>query len=331
MGEFNSMAQMNMKEAIRDAMRVELKRDPNVILFGEDVGKVGGVFRATEGLQGEFGETRVFDTPLAESAIGGLAVGLGTQGFRPIAEIQFVGFIYEALDQMLVQAARMRYRSGGRYHSPIVFRTPFGGGVKAAELHTDSLEGLAIQTPGIKVIVPSNPYDAKGLLISAIRDNDPVFFMEHLNLYHAFRDEVPEDDYTVPIGKAKVVREGKDITIISYGLMVHTAMKAAEELEKSGIQAEVIDLRTLRPLDIDTIVASIQKTNRAIVVQEAQKTSGAAAEIIAQINEKAILHLEAPVLRVAGPDTVYPFAQIEDAWLPSTARIIKTVNQVLQF
>lgn len=325
------MAQMNMKEAIRDAMRVELKRDPNVILFGEDVGKVGGVFRATEGLQGEFGDTRVFDTPLAESAIGGLAVGLGTQGFRPIAEIQFVGFIYEALDQMFVQAARMRFRSGGRYNAPIVFRTPFGGGVKAAELHTDSLEGLAIQTPGIKVIVPSNPYDAKGLLISAIRDNDPVFFMEHLNLYHAFRDEVPEEEYTVPIGKAKVVREGKDITIIAYGLMVHTAVKAAEELEKSGIQAEVIDLRTLMPLDIDTIVASIQKTNRAIVVQEAQKTSGAAAEIIAQINEKAILHLEAPVLRVAGPDTVYPYAQIEDAWLPSTARIIKTVNQVLQF
>jgi pyruvate dehydrogenase E1 component beta subunit len=325
------MAQMNMKEAIRDAMRVELKRDPNVILFGEDVGKVGGVFRATEGLQGEFGETRVFDTPLAESAIGGLAVGLGTQGFRPIAEIQFVGFIYEALDQMFVQAARMRYRSGGRYHSPIVFRTPFGGGVKAAELHTDSLEGLAIQTPGIKVIVPSNPYDAKGLLISAIRDNDPVFFMEHLNLYHAFRDEVPEEEYTVPIGKAKVVREGKDVTIISYGLMVHTSMKAAEELEKSGISAEVIDLRTLLPLDIDTIVASIQKTNRAIVVQEAQKTSGAAAEIIAQINEKAILHLEAPVLRVAGPDTVYPFAQVEDAWLPSIARIVKSVNQVLQF
>jgi pyruvate dehydrogenase E1 component beta subunit len=325
------MAQMNMKEAIRDAMRVELKRDPNVILFGEDVGKVGGVFRATEGLQGEFGETRVFDTPLAESAIGGLAVGLGTQGFRPIAEIQFVGFIYEALDQMFVQAARMRYRSGGRYHAPIVFRTPFGGGVKAAELHTDSLEGLAIQTPGIKVIVPSNPYDAKGLLISAIRDNDPVFFMEHLNLYHAFRDEVPEEEYTVPIGKAKVVREGKDVTIISYGLMVHTSVKAAEELEKSGISAEVIDLRTLMPLDIDTIVASIQKTNRAIVVQEAQKTSGAAAEIIAQINEKAILHLEAPVLRVAGPDTVYPFAQVEDAWLPSIARIVKSVNQVLQF
>lgn len=325
------MAQMTMIDAIKDAMRVELKRDPNVLVFGEDVGKVGGVFRATEGLQGEFGEQRVFDTPLAESAIGGLAVGLGVQGFRPIAEIQFVGFIYEALDQMFVQAARMRYRSGGRYNSPIVFRTPFGGGVKAAELHTDSLEGLAIQTPGIKVIVPSNPYDAKGLLISAIRDNDPVFFMEHLNLYRAFRDEVPEGEYTVPIGKAKVVREGKDITIIAYGLMVHTAVKAADELEKNGVSAEVIDLRTLLPLDIDTIVASIQKTNRAIVVQEAQKTSGAAAEIIAQINEKAILHLEAPVLRCAGPDTVYPFAQIEEAWLPSAARIVATANKVLQF
>ncbi|GBF75871.1 alpha-ketoacid dehydrogenase subunit beta [Paenibacillus sp. 598K] len=325
------MAQMNMKEAIRDAMRVELEKDPNVLVFGEDVGKVGGVFRATEGLQAKFGEERVFDTPLAESAIGGLAVGMGIQGFRPVAEIQFVGFIYEALDQMFVQAARMRYRSGGRYNAPIVFRTPFGGGVKAAELHTDSLEGLAIQTPGIKVVIPSNPYDAKGLLIAAIRDNDPVFFMEHLNLYHAFRAEVPEEDYTVEIGKANVVREGSDITILTYGMMVHSSVKAAEELEKSGIKAEVIDLRTLLPLDIDTIVASIQKTNRAIVVQEAQKTSGAAAEIIAQINEKAILHLEAPVLRVAGPDTVYPFAQIEDAWLPSPKRIIDAVNKTLEF
>ncbi|MDG0789497.1 alpha-ketoacid dehydrogenase subunit beta [Cohnella ginsengisoli] len=325
------MAQMNMIEAIKDALRVELKRDPGVLLFGEDVGKVGGVFRATEGLQAEFGEQRVFDTPLAESAIGGLAVGLATQGFRPIAEIQFVGFIYEALDQMFVQAARLRYRSGGRYNAPIVFRTPFGGGVKAAELHTDSLEGLAIQTPGIKVVVPSNPADAKGLMISAIRDNDPVFFMEHLNLYRAFKDEVPEGEYTVPLGKANVVREGKDITIIAYGLMVHTAIKAADELAKNGVSAEVIDLRTLVPLDIDTIVASIQKTNRAIVVQEAQKTSGAAAEIIAQINEKAILHLEAPVLRVAGPDTVYPFALIEDAWLPTPARIVKAANQTLQF
>ncbi|QAY66023.1 alpha-ketoacid dehydrogenase subunit beta [Paenibacillus protaetiae] len=325
------MAQMNMLEAIRDAMRVELKRDPNVLIFGEDVGKVGGVFRVTEGLQEEFGEERVFDTPLAESAIAGLAVGMGTQGFRPIAEIQFVGFIYEALDQMFVQAARMRYRSGGRYNAPIVFRTPFGGGVKAAELHTDSLEGLALQTPGMKVIVPSNPYDAKGLMISAIRDNDPVFFMEHLNLYRKFKAEVPEGEYTIEIGKANVVREGSDVTIIAYGMMVHTAVAAAEELEKSGIKAEVIDLRTLLPLDIDTIVESIKKTNRAIVVQEAQKTSGVAAEVIAQINEKAILHLEAPVLRVAGPDTVYPFALIEDTWLPTPARVAAAVHKVLEF
>ncbi|RUT35928.1 alpha-ketoacid dehydrogenase subunit beta [Paenibacillus zeisoli] len=326
------MAQMNMKEAIRDALRVELNRDANVLLFGEDVGNVGGVFRATEGLQKEFGEERVFDTPLAESAIGGLAFGLGIQGFRPVAEIQFVGFIFEALDQILVQAARLRYRSGGRYNAPVVFRTPFGGGVKAAELHTDSLEGLIAQTPGIKLVIPSNPYDAKGLMISAIRDNDPVFYMEHLNLYHAFRAEVPDGEYTVELGKANIVKEGSDVTIIAYGLMVHTAVKAAEELEKTkGIKAEVIDLRTLVPLDIDTIVASIKKTNRAIVVQEAQKSAGMAAEIIAQINEKAILHLEAPVLRVAGPDTVYPFAQIEDQWLPSPARVITAVNKVLEF
>ncbi|WP_159881232.1 alpha-ketoacid dehydrogenase subunit beta [Paenibacillus puerhi] len=326
------MAQMTMIQAIKDAMRVELQRDPNVVIFGEDVGKVGGVFRATEGLQAEFGEERVFDTPLAESAIGGMAVGMATQGFRPIMEIQFIGFIFEAFDQIAVQAARLRYRSGGRYQAPITIRTPFGGGVKAAELHTDSLEGLMVQTPGIKVVVPSNPYDAKGLLISAIRDNDPVFFMEHLNLYRSFRAEVPEGEYTVPIGKANVVREGSDATIITYGAMVHTSLKAAEEIEKTrGAKVEVIDLRTLIPLDIDTIVESIKKTNRAIVVQEAQKTSGIAAEVIAQINEKAILHLEAPVLRVAPPDTVYPFAQVEDQWLPNPARIVAGLNKVLDF
>lgn len=323
---------MTMIQAITDAMRVELARDPNVLVFGEDVGRVGGVFRATEGLQKEFGEERVFDTPLAESGIGGLAVGLGVQGFRPIAEIQFIGFIFEVMDSICAQASRMRYRSGGRYNSPVVFRTPFGGGVKAPELHTDSLEGLIMQTPGIKVVVPSNPYDAKGLLISAIRDNDPVFFMEHLKLYRSFRAEVPEGEYTVPLGKANVVREGKDVTIISYGAMVHTSLKAADELEKAkGIKAEVIDLRTLVPLDIETIVASIKKTNRAIVVQEAQKSAGAAAEIIAQINEKAILHLEAPVLRVAAPDTVFAFSQIEDEWLPNPKRVMDGVQQVLDF
>jgi pyruvate dehydrogenase E1 component beta subunit len=326
------MAQMTMIQAIKDAMRIELARDTNVLLFGEDVGHVGGVFRATEGLQKEFGEDRVFDTPLAESAIGGLAVGLAIQGFRPIAEIQFVGFIYEALDQICVQAARMRYRSGGRYHAPIVFRTPFGGGVKAAELHIDSLEGLLVQTPGLKVVVPSNPFDAKGLMISAIRDDDPVFFLEHLNLYRSFRSEVPEAEYTVEIGKANIVRPGGDATIITYGAMVHTSLKAANEIAKTqGIEVEVIDLRTLMPLDIETIIQSVKKTHRAIIVQEAQKTAGVAAEIIALINEHAILYLDAPVLRVAPPDTVYPFAQIEDAWLPNPNKVIHGLQEVLSY
>ncbi|WP_019119242.1 alpha-ketoacid dehydrogenase subunit beta [Brevibacillus massiliensis] len=326
------MAQMTMVQAITDALRTELKRDETVLVFGEDVGKNGGVFRATDGLQAEFGENRVFDTPLAESGIGGLAVGLGINGFRPVAEIQFFGFVFETFDAIASQAARMRYRSGGRYHSPITFRSPFGGGVKTPELHADSLEGLFLQTPGVKVVIPSTPYDAKGLLISAIRDNDPVIFLEHMKLYRSFRGEVPEGEYTIPLGKANVVREGSDVTIITYGAMVHTSLKAAEELEKArGAKAEVIDLRTINPLDMDTVIASVQKTNRAIVVQEAQKTSGVAAEIIAQINEKAILHLEAPVLRVTAPDTVYPFAQAEDIWLPDAKRVVEALNKVLDF
>lgn len=326
------MAQMTMVQAITDAMRVELKRDETVLVFGEDVGKNGGVFRATEGLQAEFGEQRVFDTPLAESGIGGLAVGLGINGFRPVAEIQFFGFVFETFDAVASQAARMRYRSGGRFHSPITFRSPFGGGVKTPELHADSLEGLMLQTPGLKVVIPSNPYDAKGLLISAIRDNDPVVFLEHMKLYRSFRGEVPEGEYTIPLGKANVVKEGSDVTIITYGAMVHTSLKAAEEIEKArGTKVEVIDLRTISPLDIDTVVASVKKTNRAIVVQEAQKTSGVAAELIAQINERAILHLEAPVLRVTAPDTVYPFAQAEDVWLPDVKRVVDGLTQVLDF
>ncbi|KQL44506.1 2-oxoisovalerate dehydrogenase [Brevibacillus choshinensis] len=326
------MAQMTMVQAITDAMRVELKRDETVLVFGEDVGKNGGVFRATEGLQSEFGEQRVFDTPLAESGIGGLAVGLSINGFRPVAEIQFFGFVFETFDAIASQATRMRYRSGGRFHSPVTFRSPFGGGVKTPELHADSLEGLMLQTPGLKVVIPSNPYDAKGLLISAIRDNDPVVFLEHMKLYRSFRQEVPEGDYAIPLGKANVVKEGTDVTIITYGAMVHTSLKAAEEIEKArGAKVEVIDLRTISPLDIDTIVESVKKTNRAIVVQEAQKTSGVAAEIITQINERAILHLEAPVLRITAPDTVYPFAQAEDVWLPDVKRVVDGLTQVLDF
>lgn len=326
------MTNMTMIEAIRDAMRCELERDPTVMVFGEDVGHVGGVFRATEGLQKQFGATRVFDTPLAESGIGGLAVGLGVQGFRPVAEIQFIGFIFETMDQICSQAARMRYRSGGRYSAPIVFRTPFGGGVKAPELHGDSLEGLMVQTPGMKVVIPSNPYDAKGLLISAIRDDDPVFYMEHLKLYRSFRAEVPDEPYTVPIGVAGVVREGSDVTLITYGAMVHTAVQAADELQRTrGASVEVIDLRTVMPLDIETLVTSVKKTHRAIVVQEAQRTAGVAAEVIAQVTEEAILHLEAPILRITAPDTVMAFGQIEEEWLPSVARIVAGLVHVLDF
>ncbi|MBD7936887.1 MULTISPECIES: alpha-ketoacid dehydrogenase subunit beta [Cytobacillus] len=325
------MAQMTMIQAITDALRTELKNDPNVLVFGEDVGVNGGVFRATEGLQKEFGEERVFDTPLAESGIGGLAVGLGLQGYRPVPEIQFFGFVYEVMDSISGQLARMRYRSGGRYNAPVTIRSPFGGGVHTPEMHADSLEGLMAQQPGLKVVIPSSPYDAKGLLISAIRDNDPVIFLEHMKLYRSFRQEVPEEEYTIPLGKAEVKREGKDISIITYGAMVHEALKAADELEKEGHSAEVIDLRTVSPIDIETIIASVEKTNRAIVVQEAQKQAGIAANVVAEINDRAILSLEAPVLRVAAPDTVFAFPQAETVWLPNYKDIIQTAKKVIEF
>ncbi|MBA2874150.1 pyruvate dehydrogenase complex E1 component subunit beta [Thermaerobacillus caldiproteolyticus] len=325
------MAQMTMIQAINDALRIELKNDPNVLVFGEDVGVNGGVFRATEGLQAEFGEDRVFDTPLAESGIGGLAIGLALQGFRPVPEIQFFGFVYEVMDSISGQMARMRYRSGGRYNAPITIRSPFGGGVHTPELHADSLEGLVAQQPGLKVVIPSTPYEAKGLLISAIRDNDPVIFLEHMKLYRSFRQEVPEGEYTIPIGKADIKREGKDVSIITYGAMVHESLKAAAELEKEGISAEVVDLRTVQPLDIETIIGSVEKTGRAIVVQEAQKQAGIAANVVAEINERAILSLEAPVLRVAAPDTVYPFSQAEPVWLPNFKDVIEAAKKVMNF
>ncbi|MEH7234900.1 alpha-ketoacid dehydrogenase subunit beta [Bacillus sp. JJ1562] len=325
------MAQMTMIQAITDALRTELKNDPNVLVFGEDVGVNGGVFRATEGLQAEFGEDRVFDTPLAESGIGGLAVGLSLEGYRPVPEIQFFGFVYEVIDSISGQLARMRYRSGGRYTAPVTIRSPFGGGVHTPELHADSLEGLMAQQPGLKVVIPSTPYDAKGLLISAIRDNDPVIFLEHMKLYRSFRQEVPEGEYTIELGKAEVKREGTDLTMISYGAMVHECLKAATELEKEGVSAEVIDLRTVSPIDIPTIIASVEKTGRAIVVQEAQKQAGIAANVVAEINDRAILSLEAPVLRVTAPDTVYPFSQAESVWLPNFKDVIETAKKVLNF
>ncbi len=325
------MAQMTMIQAITDALRTELKNDENVLLFGEDVGQNGGVFRATEGLQAEFGEDRVFDTPLAESGIGGLAVGFGVTGFRPVMEIQFFGFVYEVMDSISGQLARMRYRTGGRWTAPVTIRSPFGGGVHTPELHADSLEGLMAQQPGLKVVIPATPYDAKGLLISAIRDNDPVVFLEHMKLYRSFRQEVPEEEYTIEIGKADVKREGSDITMITYGAMVHECLKAADQLEKDGVSAEVIDIRTISPLDIETIIASVEKTGRAIVVQEAQKQAGIGASIVAEINDRAILSLEAPVLRVAAPDTVFPFSQAESVWLPNHKDVLETAKKVLNF
>jgi len=325
------MAQMTMIQAITDALRCELKNDENVLVFGEDVGVNGGVFRATEGLQKEFGEDRVFDTPLAESGIGGLAIGLALQGFRPVPEIQFFGFVYEVMDSICGQLARMRYRSGGSLGAPVTIRSPFGGGVHTPEMHSDSLEGLVTSQPGLKVVVPSTPYDAKGLLISSIRDNDPVVFLEHLKLYRSFREEVPEESYTIPLGKADVKREGKDLSIFAYGAMVHESLKAAEALEKENYSVEVVDLRTIQPLDIETIIASVEKTGRAIVVQEAQKQAGIAANVVSEITERAILSLEAPVLRVTAPDTVYPFPQAEAVWLPNSKDIVATAKKVLEF
>ncbi|MGE7602239.1 alpha-ketoacid dehydrogenase subunit beta [Peribacillus sp. NPDC097675] len=325
------MAQLTMIQAITDALRTELKNDENVLVFGEDVGNNGGVFRATENLQKEFGEERVFDTPLAESGIGGLTVGLSLQGFRPVPEIQFFGFIYEVMDSVSGQLARMRYRSGGRYNAPVTIRSPFGGGVHTPEMHADSLEGLMAQQPGLKVVIPSTPYDAKGLLISAIRDNDPVIFLEHMKLYRSFRQEVPEEEYTIPLGKADVKREGTDLSIITYGAMVQESIKAAEELAKEGHSVEVVDLRTVSPLDIDTIIGSVEKTGRAIVVQEAQKQAGVAANVVAEINDRAILSLDAPVLRVTAADTIFPFSQAETVWLPNYKDIMETATKVLKF
>ncbi|OEK66333.1 2-oxoisovalerate dehydrogenase [Staphylococcus equorum] len=325
------MAQMTMVQAINNALKTELQNDENVLLFGEDVGVNGGVFRVTEGLQKEFGEDRVFDTPLAESGIGGLALGLSTQGYRPVMEVQFLGFVFEVFDSIAGQIARTRFRSGNSKQSPVTIRAPFGGGVHTPELHADNLEGLLAQSPGLHVVIPSNPYDAKGLLISAIRSNDPVVYLEHMKLYRSFRDEVPEEEYTIEIGKASVKQEGNDITLIAYGAMVQESLKAAEELEKDGYSVEVIDLRTVQPIDIETLVASVEKTGRAVVIQEAQRQAGVGAQVVSELAERSILSLEAPIARVAAADTVYPFTQAENVWLPNKNDIIEKAKETLEF
>ncbi|SFH60672.1 alpha-ketoacid dehydrogenase subunit beta [Pisciglobus halotolerans] len=325
------MAQKTMIQAITEALDQEMEKDEKVMIFGEDVGKNGGVFRATAGLSDKYGDDRVSDTPLSESAIGGMAIGLSLQGFRPVPEIQFFGFVFEVMDSISGQMSRTRYRMGSTRNMPITIRSPFGGGVHTPELHSDNLEGLIAQSPGIKVVIPSNPYDAKGLLTSAIRDNDPVVFLEHMKLYRSFREEVPEEQYTVPLGKAAVTREGKDVSIITYGAMVREAIKAADQLEKDGISAEIIDLRTVSPLDIETIIASVEKTGRAVVVQEAQRQAGVGATVISEISQRAVLSLEAPVAFVAAPDTVFPFGLAENDWLPNANDIIEKVKNTVNF
>lgn len=325
------MTQMTMVQAINDALDVMIAQDENTLVFGEDVGKNGGVFRTTQGLQAKHGSDRVFDTPLAESGILGLAYGLALENFRPIPELQFYGFVYEAMDEIAGQMARTRFKMGGTRQMPVTIRAPFGGGVHTPEMHADSLEGLMAQTPGIRVVVPSNPYDAKGLLISSIKNNDPVMFLEHMKLYRSFRDEVPEGYYEVPLDQAAIAKEGTDITLIAYGYMVREALKASEALAKEGISAEVVDLRTIAPLDTETIIKSVQKTGRVVIIQEAQKQAGVAANVSAEIAEKAILSLEAPIMRVTAPDTVYPFGQAENQWLPNAQDIIAKVKENLAF
>lgn len=325
------MALKTMVQAINEALDIALEKDENIVLFGEDVGKNGGVFRVSDGLQAKYGEDRVFDTPLAESAIGGLAIGLTVEAFRPIMEIQFAGFLYEVMDALAGQMNRYRYRLSSVQSMPITVRVPFGGGVHTPEMHADSLEGLLTQTPGLIVVVPSNPIDAKGLLLAAIESNDPVIFFEHMKLYRSIKDEVPEGHYTVALGKANVVRDGKDISIITYGAMVHEAIAAAKDLEKEGISVEIIDLRTLSPLDIDTILASVKKTGRVIVAQEAQRQAGVSANVVAEISERAVLYLKAPIGRIHAPDTIYPFGMAEKEWLPNYNDIVNKVKEIMHF
>jgi pyruvate dehydrogenase E1 component beta subunit len=330
------MPEMNIIQAVNDALRTEMRRDPRVLVLGEDVGRFGGVFRATTGLYEEFGADRCIDTPLAESGIIGAAIGMALYGMRPVPEIQFADFIYPAYDQIVNELAKMRYRSGGEYTAPLVIRTPVGGGIKGGHYHSQSPEALFIHVPGLKVVMPSNPVDAKGLLLSSIRDDDPVIFMEPKRVYRAAKGEVPEGDYTIPIGQAKIVREGGQVTILSWGAMVHTCIEAAQQAAagrgKSGqkYDLEVIDLRTLLPFDVEAILASVKKTGRVVVVHEAPRTCGFGAELAATIQERAILHLEAPILRVTGFDTPFPYT-LEHEYLPDADRILDAVERVVSF
>ena len=321
---------MNMVQAIGDALRLEMRKDPRVIVLGEDVGKVGGVFRVTHGLYDEFGDDRVIDTPLSEGGIIGCAIGMALYGMRPVPEIQFSDFIFPAYDQIVSELAKYRYRSGGEYAPNMVIRTPVGGGIRGGLYHSQSPEALFIHVAGLKVVCPATAYDAKGLLLAALRDPDPVLFFEPKRIYRAAKGEVPEGDYEVPLGKANVVREGNAVTVVAWGAMLYEALSAAEQAEAEGVHAEVIDLRTLWPLDIDTIVKSIEKTGRLVVVHEAPKTCGFGAEIMSLVTERAFLHLEAPPARVTGYDTPFPYT-LEMEYLPLAARILPVLLETARF
>jgi pyruvate dehydrogenase E1 component beta subunit len=322
---------LTLVQAVRDGLHTEMRRDEDVIVLGEDVGKNGGVFRATEGLYDEFGGDRVIDTPLAESGIVGTAIGMAAYGLKPVPEIQFSGFMYPAFDQIVSHAARLRTRSRGRFTCPLVIRAPYGGGIRAPEHHSESKEAFYAHEAGLKVVIPSTPYDTKGLLLSAIRDPDPVVFLEPKLIYRAFRGEVPEGEYTVPIGEASVRREGTDVSVFVYGAMTPRTLEAAENLADEGVECEVVDLRTVSPLDREAIVESFKKTGRACVVHEAPRSGGLAGEITATIQEEALLYQEAPVVRVTGYDVPYPLYALEDYYLPSVARIEEGIREAVDF
>ena len=319
------MPAWNIIQAVNDALRIQMRRDPRVVVMGEDVGKFGGVFRATVGLIEEFGADRVIDTPLAEAGIIGAAIGMAMYGLRPVPEIQFSDFIFPAFDQIVNELAKLRYRSGGQYGAPVVIRTPVGGGIKGGHYHSQSPEALFIHTPGLQVICPSNPVDAKGLLISAMRQDDPVIFMEPKRVYRAAKGDVPEGEYTIPIGEAKVVREGRGMTVIAWGAMFHEALQAVEQAE--DVDAELIDLRTLWPLDIETVTRSVRKTGRCAIVQEAPRTCGFAAEISALVQERCFTSLEAPISRITGWDTPFPYT-LENDYLPLAPRILRSLREL---
>ncbi|MAF88913.1 MAG: alpha-ketoacid dehydrogenase subunit beta [archaeon] len=324
------MTEMHMVQALNSAMDNMMKEDKSVIILGEDVGVDGGVFRVTDGLLKKYGNKRVFDTPLAEAGIVGSSIGLSIKGFKPVAEIQFMGFVLPAMQQIVAHAARMRNRSRGKYSCPLVIRMPCQGGVKALEHHSESTETFFAHTAGLKVVMPSTPYDAKGLLISAIKDPDPVIFLEPKKLYRSIKQEVPEEAYEIPIGKANVLVEGSDITMVSWGSMMRSTLEAAEKLVKEGVNPEVIDLRTISPMDHDTIIKSVKKTGRCIIVHEAARTGGMGAEIMARINERAFYSLEAPIKRVTGYDIVIPLPMGEDCYFPDGNKVYLGAKEVLE-